>query len=43
MADIPPTRPSLLLRLRDTQDSSAWREFVALYAPLVYGYARKQS
>ncbi len=38
----PPTRASLLLRLRDAQDGGAWREFVDLYAPLVYGYARKQ-
>ncbi|HKI37761.1 MAG TPA: sigma-70 family RNA polymerase sigma factor [Gemmataceae bacterium] len=42
MAEIPPTRASLLLRLRDAQDGDAWREFVDLYAPLVYGYARKQ-
>ena len=42
MADIPPTRPSLLLRLRDPRDEAAWRQFVDLYAPLVYGYARKQ-
>jgi RNA polymerase sigma factor (sigma-70 family) len=42
MADFPPTRASLLLRLRDHQDEGAWRQFVDLYAPLVYGYARKQ-
>src|SRR5437763_10382272 len=42
MADIPQTRASLLVRLRDPQDEAAWREFVDLYAPLVYGYARKQ-
>ena len=42
MAEIPPTRASLLLRLRDPQDEEAWRQFVELYAPLVYGYARKQ-
>ena len=42
MAAIPPTRASLLLRLRDPRDEAAWREFVGLYAPLVYGYARKQ-
>jgi RNA polymerase sigma factor (sigma-70 family) len=42
MAGIPLTRASLLLRLRDPHDSAAWREFVDLYAPLVYGYARKQ-
>jgi RNA polymerase sigma-70 factor (ECF subfamily) len=42
MAEIPPTRASLLLRLRDPQDGAAWGEFVRLYAPLVYGYLRKQ-
>jgi RNA polymerase sigma-70 factor (ECF subfamily) len=42
MAVIPPTRASLLVRLRDPRDEAAWREFVDLYAPLVYGYARKQ-
>jgi RNA polymerase sigma factor (sigma-70 family) len=42
MADIPPTRASLLLRLRDPRNESAWTEFVDLYAPLVYGFARKQ-
>jgi RNA polymerase sigma-70 factor (ECF subfamily) len=42
MADIPPTRASLLLRLRDPRDAVAWGEFVGLYGPLVYGYLRKQ-
>ena len=42
MAEIPATRASLLLRLRNPWDEAAWREFVELYAPLVYGYARKQ-
>lgn len=42
MADIPPTRASLLVRLRDRRDQAAWQEFLALYAPLVYNYARKQ-
>jgi RNA polymerase sigma-70 factor (ECF subfamily) len=42
MADFPPTRASLLLRLRNLQDEEAWRQFVDLYASLVYGYARKQ-
>jgi RNA polymerase sigma factor (sigma-70 family) len=41
MPQAPPTRPSLLLRLRDLQDRQAWTEFVELYAPLIYGYARK--
>jgi RNA polymerase sigma factor (sigma-70 family) len=42
MAEFPPTRASLLVRLRDPQDADAWRQFVELYAPLVYGYLRKQ-
>jgi RNA polymerase sigma-70 factor (ECF subfamily) len=42
MAEFPPTRASLLVRLRDPQDERAWAEFVELYAPLIYGYARKQ-
>jgi len=42
MVEFPSTRASLLLRLRDPQDEGAWAEFVQLYAPLVYGYARKQ-
>jgi RNA polymerase sigma factor (sigma-70 family) len=42
MAEIPPTRPSLLVRLRDRGDEFAWSQFIGLYGPLVYGYARKQ-
>src|SRR3954469_7131603 len=42
MAEIPPTRASLLVRLRDRRDQEAWTEFVDLYVPLVYGYLRKQ-
>jgi hypothetical protein len=41
MADFPATRASLLVRLRDARDGAAWTGFVDLYAPLVYGYARK--
>src|SRR5947208_6425875 len=41
MADSPITRPSLLVRLRDARDELAWSQFVELYAPLVYGFARK--
>jgi len=42
MAELPVTRASLLVRLRDPKNEAAWREFVALYAPLVYSYVRKQ-
>jgi RNA polymerase sigma factor (sigma-70 family) len=42
MAEIPATRASLLLRLRDPRDGTAWTEFVELYGPLICNYARKQ-
>src|ERR1051325_6839875 len=42
MAQIPPTRASLLVRLRDPRDEAAWAEFIDLYGALVYNYARKQ-
>jgi len=32
------TRETLLLRLRDPEDDSSWREFVEIYTPLLYGY-----
>jgi RNA polymerase sigma-70 factor (ECF subfamily) len=41
MPDSATTRPSLLLRIRDLGDRQAWEEFVEIYAPLVYGFARK--
>jgi RNA polymerase sigma-70 factor (ECF subfamily) len=40
--DSPATRASLLLRLRDGGDAEAWRQFLRLYAPVVYGFARKR-
>jgi RNA polymerase sigma-70 factor (ECF subfamily) len=42
MAEIPPTRPSLLVRVRDAQDAAAWQEFVGLYGPLLYRFARQR-
>src|SRR5690349_2700973 len=41
MGDSPITRPSLLVRICDVGDSQAWSQFVDLYAPLIYGFARK--
>ena len=41
MAESPPTRPSLLVRLRDPRDQDAWRTFLDVYAPLIYGFGRK--
>jgi RNA polymerase sigma factor (sigma-70 family) len=42
MAEPPPTRVTLLARLKDGADADAWREFVHLYGPVVYGFARKR-
>ncbi len=42
MAEVPPTRPSLLVRLRDAHDHEAWADFVRLYTPAVYRFARRK-
>src|SRR5437879_3455915 len=42
MTEAPRTQPSLLVRLGDPQDGQAWAQFVDIYAPLVYGFVRKQ-
>ena len=42
MQESPATRASLLVRLRDGADAGAWQEFVHLYAPVIYGFARKR-
>ncbi len=39
MDSSPATRASLLIRLRDPHDADAWRQFVQVYAPVVYGFA----
>lgn len=36
------TRPSLIVRIKDANDSLAWNEFYSLYAPLLYRYARER-
>lgn len=36
MPDLPETRDSLLLRLRDPENLAAWEEFVEIYQPVVY-------
>ena len=41
MSDVPITRPSLLLRVRDLADADAWREFVRLYTPLVFHHCAR--
>ncbi len=40
MKQSPPTRPSLLVRLRDHKDENAWQQFLDIYAPLVHALAR---
>jgi RNA polymerase sigma-70 factor (ECF subfamily) len=42
MLEAPLTRASLLIRIRDGHDQEAWRQFVQLYAPVVYAFARKR-
>ena len=42
MQDSPETRDSLLVRLRDHTDGEAWGEFVAIYRPMVYRFARRR-
>ncbi|WP_422931391.1 RNA polymerase sigma factor [Singulisphaera sp. PoT] len=41
MDEMPSTRPSLLVRLRDPRDEQAWGEFEQIYAPLVHRLARR--
>ncbi len=41
MAEVPSTRVSLLARLRDAGDHAAWSDFVSLYAPVIYRFARR--
>src|SRR4051812_37980236 len=42
MLESPPTRASLLVRMRDGRDGPAWREFLDVYAPAVYRFARQR-
>lgn len=38
----PVTRPSMLLRLRNNQDVTAWQTFADVYGRLVYRYCRRR-
>ena len=38
----PLTRASLLVQIRNGTNHAAWQEFVNLYGPVVYGFARKR-
>lgn len=40
--DSPLTRASLLVRLRDRSNHHAWQEFVTLYSPVIYGFAKNR-
>ncbi len=42
MREMPLTRPSLLIRLRDPADERAWGEFVAIYGPLIRRVAARK-
>jgi RNA polymerase sigma-70 factor (ECF subfamily) len=42
MPEWPATRMTLLDRLRDPHDESAWTEFVGLYGPLIFKFARRR-
>jgi RNA polymerase sigma-70 factor (ECF subfamily) len=41
MTELPPTRASLVLRLRDASDREAWETLVTIYAPVILNYARR--
>ncbi len=40
-SQLPPTRPTLVLRLRNPADQEAWGTFVEIYAPVVLAYAKR--
>ncbi len=42
MPELPTTRFTLLARLQEPANQLAWAEFVAVYEPAVYGFARKK-
>lgn len=42
VGDSPLTRASLLVQIRDGTNNGAWQEFISLYGPVVYGFARKR-
>ena len=42
MANMPDTRDSLIVQLRDPANVSAWDEFTQLYRPIVYRLARSR-
>lgn len=42
MTESPPTRATLLLRLRDRHDGMAWSEFLHDYGPMIYRFVRSR-
>ena len=40
MNEVPETRESLLVRVKDPSDRDAWNEFVQIYRPAIYRLAR---
>ncbi len=42
MSRSPETRPSLLVRLKDRTDQTAWYEFTEIYQPVIYRLARRK-
>jgi hypothetical protein len=42
MSDFPTTQIHLLLQVRDRGDQQAWIDFVALYRPAIYRFARRR-
>lgn len=41
MPHLPETRASLILRLPSSADAEAWHEFVSIYEPFIYRFARR--
>ncbi len=41
MPRVPDTKTSLILRLPSADDAEAWHEFVSIYEPFVYRFARR--
>ena len=42
MSEMPETRESMLLQIRDLEDAAAWEQFVAVYRPAMYRLARRR-
>ena len=42
MSQIPDTRASLLVRIQDPDNRTAWQEFVEIYRPVIYRLARNR-